>query len=140
MKKRTQLEVNALWPKNRDRYTITAYIKMPSLINNKPAAINCLKPLFQGYHAVAGMFCVEKLVEQNLTWTTFEITFERDVPDDFDVVNEQLLQGKDFHTALIDQLKRELKNAILDTGYRMLIHSLSKPEFKKVRFKLGPMP
>ncbi len=118
---RTQAEVDALWP-DADHYAIIGTISAPGAITPADAA-GPLRGVYDGHNAVAGLFKVE-YVEKGTAIAT--VRFQRDVTDDCEVVNDELLAGKDLKAVLVEQLRTEIQASIEDTGTGIRLLSLGE--------------
>lgn len=119
---RTQAEVDALWP-SQDTYSITGRLTIPA--DNEQDAAKELQKLYEGHEAIAGAFQVESSDGQNI----FQVVFTRDVHDDVDVVNDELLEGKPFNETLTSQLHLELSAAATADDANITILWLGEPRF-----------
>lgn len=132
-KKRSQAEVDALWPKNKDQYKFTATVTLPNTATNKTEAATMIQQMFEGMEAMAGQFEVRKLIEKGKKNNLFVVVFERDVPDDTEVVNDELLKGRDFNKVLTDQFMQEAKAVIEDKKLPYKVKITSGPAFSKIK-------
>lgn len=129
-KKRSQAEVDALWPKDKVYYTMGAAVTLPATNNTKAASI--IQQMYEGEGAVAGMFDVRKLIKKG---SFFVVVFQRDVSNDSEVVNDALLCGRDFNKVLIDQFMSEAKAAIASKNLPIKITLVDSPKFSAVPIK-----
>lgn len=125
---RTQQEVDALWEKNTG-YSVSGEVTLDGATSSIEAATE-LQKLYEGSQAVAGMFVVTGLGQYQ---PRFIVQFTRDVCDDADVVNGELLAGKDFNSTLLDQLRDELTKSAKEQGVSLTVHNLDAPVFEGYR-------
>ncbi len=127
---RTKEQVDALWPKNKSQYVIRGAVTC--LATTKTQAIAAIQKLYEGAEAAAGMFTVDSIHQRHTPKrTTFLVSFIRDVPDDIEVVDDQLIAGKNFHKVLVSQLRLEIRNSIKERKLNMKVVLASLVTFKK---------
>lgn len=131
MDKRSRSEVDALWPKG-DIYVIMARIAIPLVTTPEQAAAK-LRPFYDGQFSMAGRFEVKRMTGRQSKSNVFEVAFYRDVCDDYDVVDERLLDGKDFNDTLCRQLRVEFNEANEGLGDEMHLILLDHPTFPKAQ-------
>lgn len=113
-KQRTQEQVDALWPEKKNEYQFAAKVTLRQIKTALEAAI-LIQRLYDGPQAIAGRFKVKEKKRLSKTEeTTFDVVFFRDVHDDVEVVNDELLKGGSFNQVLREQLLQEIKNALAD--------------------------
>jgi hypothetical protein len=130
MSKRTQEQVDALWPVNQPTYNFAAVVTVRGGIDKKPQEVaKQLQPLYEGHEAMAGSFVVGKLEGQGSDEVSFHVVFTRDVCDDCGVVEDKLLNGDDFNKTLTDQFVTEFNNAVAATKSQIRLKIKEGPTF-----------
>lgn len=125
---RTQKEVDAMWPKDKEVYIIDGLVRFSYHLTSLETAAENVQVLYN--EGVAGRFKIKDLIAESRNETAFKIEFFRDICDDKEIVNFELRRGTSFKLALSAQIHKELDEVIIKNGY-----DIEFIVFNSVRFK-----